>query len=1415
MPFFTNLLILIVVIWLFAGLLLLLHRFSDRIGLLPLIAVLGGLGIAFQLRMLEPSSPNTSGLNVTIGANLIPAVLLLGLLIIYIVHGATQARSAFAGVILTALVFELSQLLPQPAPGMVGLPVGSMSSIPATRIMASIIALTLDFIVLVITYQLVSNLRRRYPSRLACSLAILVALCVDSLVFSTILHFGQPAWAGELKSSLVTHILAAVALWPILFFYVPNAARVLPDSTASIQRPALDIFTTIMQLEARDRRHFSLYQMLTLVNQMILRSEEPDQLLHQVCEILVEYRNYHMVWVGLFDPEDASLKTAVRAAQDPRWLDQFPLDMGQGAPDSSAQAVLSTQELSLYADLGQFLEASPWRQDALSCGLKACAAIPMRHAGRASGVLMVFATRPEALNSAEMVILQELADNLAHAVASIDTHRQQAVLKAGVDHMQDGLLITDTDGQILYVNAAASDLVRRPVAELKDQFIRDLVSPEQKPLIHTYIQAVLQSGHFSAEFNDVLPDDHKIYLSVRVDLVGDEQGGPQHILIGLQDTSRWRLYEEQLQSLNHVITDSVQMRDLDELLPKLLPTTEKLLQAWASAVYLLGLEDHNIVQYHAHNLSDAYAQRIARGFSGLPGDTALRTQQPVFVQDVLNDLVYQERIHFMADFGIRALTVQPIVFRGQVMGAIVAYYNHPHVFLPEEVQLGATLSYALAIVIQNTRLYQAERGQRQFAETLVQAAASLNRSLNLDDVLDEILAQTIQLTSCKAVNIMLIENGLAYIVRSRGYNEEITQDKFYRAGLPITVPTLYEMMNGGQPLLIADTLNSTHWAPQEGLQWIRSYVGAPLRIGDEVVGFLNADSDQADFFTHETAIRLQALAAHAAIAIQNASLYEDSHKRTDELAALVQAAAAVSTSLDTNQVLDMIAHQMTRLVNVDGCYIADYDPVKEQLRWMAFYDASQRLTVGLNWFEALELASFPQTYQVVQTGRSNQFHAAQPELSAAERTFIEKSGSACQLVVPLIIQDRVTGLAGLLSVDAKRTFNVREIELVQALGSHAAIAIQNARTFQSTREYANILEERVQERTLELQTAKERIEGILASVPDAVFVLDEEAQPLHANQAGEALLTQAVYQGLELFPRTLIQALKDGNLPSEKAILQIADRAYQALASPLSFGQYARSLIVVFRDVTRFQELDRLKTKFVSDVSHELRTPLSNMTIYLDLLAASSDSERRDTYMQTLQRETRRLTHLIEDLLTISRLEAGRLQVEPRFIQVNQLITDLTNDRMIMAAQQGLNLNCTIAPDLPFAVADYHLLNQCISNLLTNAILYTPAGGTVSLQTSLYRDHDCNWITIAIQDTGVGIPANELPFVFERFFRGSAGVHTGSPGTGLGLSISKEIIERMNGRITVESTQGRGSSFTIWIPALEENSYSENPPIGV
>ena len=232
----------------------------------------------------------------------------------------------------------------------------------------------------------------------------------------------------------------------------------------------------------------------------------------------------------------------------------------------------------------------------------------------------------------------------------------------------------------------------------------------------------------------------------------------------------------------------------------------------------------------------------------------------------------------------------------------------------------------------------------------------------------------------------------------------------------------------------------------------------------------------------------------------------------------------------------------------------------------------------------------------------------------------------------------------------------------------------------------------------------------------------------------------------------------------------------------------------------RLQELDGLKTEFVSNVTHELRTPITNVLLYLDLLRRSPSPEKSAHYLGVLKSESARLGRLIEDLLTLSRLERGSIAVEAEPHPLDALLAEVLVAQTPSAQSRGADLRHDPNLDLPVALVSRTQILQVFTNLVANAIAYTRPGGVVRLSTTGRTLGERAFVGARVFNDGPPIDLEDMPHIFERFYRGRTGQESGQPGTGLGLAISREIVERHAGWIEVESG-AEGTTFTVWLPA--------------
>ncbi len=420
------------------------------------------------------------------------------------------------------------------------------------------------------------------------------------------------------------------------------------------------------------------------------------------------------------------------------------------------------------------------------------------------------------------------------------------------------------------------------------------------------------------------------------------------------------------------------------------------------------------------------------------------------------------------------------------------------------------------------------------------------------------------------------------------------------------------------------------------------------------------------------------------------------------------------------------------------------------------------------------------------------------------------------LWIPTVGHGEVLGLLALGPKYGGDIFSSEDLDILRVVARQLSSIIENAHLLTQLRQYATELEHRVDERTAELYEAKERVEAVLASVGDGVIVTDLDGTILTLNAAYEE---QSGYSVMELVGENLHKLLREHNdsqliddlqkaLPEGKVwrgelLNQHKKGNYydiQLTIAPVrdQKGQMVYS-VGSQRDITKQKELDRMKDRFVSDVSHELRTPTTNISLYLELLE-SAPPQKRDEYLAVLRDQGYQLRKLVEDILDLSRLSMGRKsKVEFSPVNIDLVASQVVTAHKPMADAEGISLVLKSNGTLPPVRGEENQLARVITNLVSNALRYTK-DGEVSVRTYPNGDAVC----LEVCDTGIGIEPQDQPHLFERFYRGKHVRQTRIPGTGLGLAIVKEIIDHHDGRIDVESNQGVGSSFRIWLPIYKE-----------
>ncbi|GEM_PF-1293475 len=758
----------------------------------------------------------------------------------------------------------------------------------------------------------------------------------------------------------------------------------------------------------------------------------------------------------------------------------------------------------------------------------------------------------------------------------------------------------------------------------------------------------------------------------------------------------------------------------------------------------------------------------------------------------------------------------PIRLGDEVLGVLDVQSQQLNAFTEGDLMLVDTLADVLATAIHNARLYGDSQRRAEELESLRQVALDIASQLDLDTLLDRLVRS--------ALRLLGVESGGLYLYRP----DLDVLEWAYSVGphIPPPGPTLRrgEGLSGrvwetGTPLIVEDYDSWEGRTPTYEAYHFASVLAVPIRWGDDLLGVFNATTPQGSsrrFSEHDVHL-LSLFADQAAVAIQNARLYQNSQRQAAELEALRKVTLDIFAQLDLYPLLASLIENAVRLLGGDSGGVYLYQPDQDVLEWVVGVGATAvtpgsilRRGEGLSgrvWESGEPL--IVERYATWE-GRFKDYKA-------------EQVGAV--LGVPIRWGDIFLGVINVSHrADSYRTFNPQDVRLLSLFADQAAVAIHNARLYQELETYNSILQEVVAERTEELIRAKGHVEAILDAVGEGLIVIGMDGR---IRQANPAFLEQTGYSiaDIEMVDHRSLGLIENAP-PETQAELAAAVRAGQGwrgemplrrrdgttfdAAITLSPMRNTQGEVTAFvgsvRDITPLKEVQRMKDEFVSNVSHELRTPITGLKLNHRLLEV--DPGNRAIYAARIGREIDRLNLIVEGLLRLSRLDQGRQELHLAPLDLNMLGAQYVLDRMPLAESRGLALTFEGAPELAPVQADQELLGQALSVLLTNALAYTPAGGAVTVFTDVRHSNGECWAGLGVRDTGPGIAPDEQSRLFERFFRGRAGVESREPGTGLGLSIAHEIVERHRGSIEVysEGVPGQGTRFTIWLPAMEAES---------
>lgn len=912
----------------------------------------------------------------------------------------------------------------------------------------------------------------------------------------------------------------------------------------------------------------------------------------------------------------------------------------------------------------------------------------------------------------------------------------------------------------------------------------------------------------------------------------------QQAALGLENARLFTSAEQrsaQLQALTQVagtITSSLQSEDLiASLLDQL-----KLILPYDTATLWLRSGDQVCVAA-ASGFADAESRT---GISVDVGDSVLfqqmeKTGQAISVEDIRLDSRFPS---IMEPDKFSWLGI-PLMAKSQLVGMIALEKAEPGFYNPEHIQAATTFASQAAVGLENARLFEesvrraAELDQRsQRLALLNEFSSELTASLDVDYILKLTAQQLLNALSASRVAAILLDESGQCVLRA--------EVPAWATELPLVLPRIPLLERLRESLGIFNTSNvsvEVELAPLMENYFssynIHSILIAPLVIGNNLHGWYLVQTTNVYRFSPSEIELARTLCNQCAIAIQNARLFLETRHLKDELElrveertvelrrehqntqTLLKIITELSASLDMGQVLN-------RTLGV----LNESSGAEQSMIVLALSDTrAYRVGIPLvNESPEHNLADVRPEEAISQWVINKRVSALVSDVLSDERWSIPADAGVSYhsvIAVPLIMGEEALG-ALMLFHSQPSFFILEQVSLVEATARQIAISLKNAELFNLIREQS----ERMGSMLREQQIEASRSRAILESVADGVVVTDATNHITLFNRSAETILglkSSAVigelldkYAGLfGKRARTWIQTVRrwsdspqdyqPGETFSEELDLE-GGKVVSVHLAPVIWRLELLGTVSIFRDITREVQVDRLKSEFLANVSHELRTPMTSIKGYAEIMlmgASGALTAQQTHFLQIVKSNSERLGVLVNDLLDISRIEAGRITLAFEQLNLGDIAQEVIDYYRQRAQEENkpMNFSLKIMNDLSQISGDAERIRQVISNLVSNSYNYTPTDGNVVV--SLKGTDE--GIQVDVEDNGVGIPLKDQPRIFERFFRGDDPLVLATAGTGLGLALARNLVEMHHGRIWFKSNgvSGEGSVFSFSLPIIQ------------